>query len=331
MVKQMTSKHDEIIQIVDRHNRKIGHQPRSIMLAEKLIPRASYILVFNDKEELFLQKRTDTKDIYPGHWDVAAGGVVLADESYEDSAARELAEELGVRDVPLHFLFDLYYDAGGNRVWGRVFACRYNGPFVLQQSEVADGMFTSVENALFLKNREPFSPNGLEILYKLQRHRQVPRSEIFFLHGLDSSGQGTKGRFFAEHFPHLHCPDFHGSLAERLDQLNALSQDLPRVVLIGSSFGGLMATCYAGSFPEKVARLILLAPALNYGNYRPPLEKLQLPTTLVIGNDDMVTPPAKVIPLAEQTFAHLTIHRADDDHMLHRTFVSMTWHELLMN
>ncbi|MDK9706670.1 MAG: alpha/beta fold hydrolase [Desulforhopalus sp.] len=326
-----TSKHDEIIQIVDKHNRKIGHQPRSVMLAEKLIPRASYVLVFNDREEIFLQKRTATKDIYPGHWDVAAGGVVLADESYEESAQRELEEELGVHGVPLHFLFDHYYDAGGNRVWGRVFACLYNGPFILQESEVAAGRFISVKNALLLKDREPFSPNGLEILYKLQRYRQKPQSEIFFLHGLDSSGQGTKGRFFAEHFPHVHCPDFHGTLAERLDQLTALCRDLPRVVFIGSSFGGLMATCYAAGFPEKVTRLILLAPALNYGEYRPPQEKLQVPATLIIGNDDTVTPPAKVIPLAEQSFAQLTIHRVDDDHMLHGTFMAMAWHELLMD
>ncbi len=326
----MPSKHDEIVQIVDRHNRKIGHQPRSRMLAEKLIPRASYILVFNDKEEFFLQKRTATKDIYPGYWDVAAGGVVLADESYEDTAARELEEELGVRDVPLQFCFDHYYDQGGNRVWGRVFTCRHNGPFVLQESEVAGGMFVSVAEALLLKDREHFSPNGLEILYKLQKHRQCPAGEIFFLHGLDSSGQGNKGRFFAEHFPHLHCPNFAGTLADRLHHLTELCQGLSNLILIGSSFGGLMATCYASDFPAHVARLILLAPALNYWEFCPPSEKLQVPTLLVIGRNDTVTPPTQVLPLARQTFVNLEVHEEEDDHMLHKTFVTMAWHELLI-
>jgi pimeloyl-ACP methyl ester carboxylesterase len=155
-------------------------------------------------------------------------------------------------------------------------------------------------------------------------------NSIFFLHGLDSSGQGTKGRFFAEHFPHIHCPDFQGSLTARLLQLGELCQDLEKLTFIGSSFGGLMATCYAMLSPEKVARLILLAPALNFGEYRPPLEKLQIPTLLIIGNGDTVTPPARVIPLAQQTFADLHIRREEDDHMLHKTFTALPWHELLM-
>jgi 8-oxo-dGTP pyrophosphatase MutT (NUDIX family) len=327
----MSSKHDEIVQIVDRHNRKTGHQPRARMLADKLIPRASYILVFNDKDELFLQKRTENKDIYPGYWDVAAGGVVLADESYEDSAARELAEELGVHDVPLQFLFDHYYEDGGNRVWGRVFTCRHNGPFVLQESEVASGMFISVVEALRLKDKEHFSPNGLEILYKVRKHRQSSTSRMFFLHGLDSSGQGNKGRFFAEHFPHIHCPNFEGTLADRLHQLTDLCQGLSNLILVGSSFGGLMATCYAVDFPVKIARLILLAPALNFGEFHPPLEKLQIPTTLIIGKEDTVTPPAQVLPLAQQTFANLEIRIEEDDHMLQKSFSTMPWHELLMD
>lgn len=329
-MKTMTTTHDEIVQIVDRHNRKTDHQPRARMRAEGLIHRASYVLVFNDRNEFFLQKRTETKDIYPGFWDVAAGGVVLAEESYEDSAVRELAEELGVRDVPLHFLFDHYYQAGNNRVWGRVFSCRHNGPFVLQASEVAGGKFISVAEALHLKDREPFTPDGVEILCRLQKHRHTRADETFFLHGLDSSGQGTKGRFFAEHFPHIHCPDFQGNLADRLLRLEEMCQGLANLTFIGSSFGGLMATCYAIHHPQKVARLILLAPALNFGEYRPPLEKLQVPTLLIIGNNDTVTPPARVIPLAQQTFANLEIRREEDDHMLHKTFTALPWHELLM-
>lgn len=76
----------ELVQIVDRDNIPIGAAPRHIMRQHGLIHRASYILVFNCQGELFIQKRTLTKDIYPGYWDVAAGGVVLAGESDHDSA-----------------------------------------------------------------------------------------------------------------------------------------------------------------------------------------------------------------------------------------------------
>jgi 8-oxo-dGTP pyrophosphatase MutT (NUDIX family) len=158
---------EEQVQIVDRQNRISGSIARSIMRREGLTHRASYILVFNDKNEFFLQKRTMTKDIYPGYWDVAAGGVVLAGESYEESARRELAEELGIA-APLTFLFDHYYEDLHNRVWGRIFRCRHEGPFALQVEEVAFGRFISIDDALALSLNEPFTPDGVEILQRIQ-------------------------------------------------------------------------------------------------------------------------------------------------------------------
>lgn len=163
----MPTPHEEIVQIVDRRNQEAGAVPRSTMRREVLTHRASYILVFNSRDELFLQKRTATKDIYPGHWDVAAGGVVLAGESYEDSAVRELAEELGV-SAPLTHLFDHYYEDANNRVWGRVFRCRHDGPFTLQIEEVDHGRFITIADALTLSRSEPFTPDGVEILRRIR-------------------------------------------------------------------------------------------------------------------------------------------------------------------
>jgi len=163
----MTEPSREIIQIVDRDNREIAVVPRHIMREQKLIHRASYILVFNRAGELFVQERTMSKDIYPGFWDVAAGGVVLAGESYELSAARELAEELGIKGK-LQFLFDQYYEDADNRVWGRIFSCVHEGPFTLQPEEVADGRFMDIDEALDLSRREPFTPDGLVLLNRLE-------------------------------------------------------------------------------------------------------------------------------------------------------------------
>ena len=158
---------EEIIQIVDRNNLETETLPRRIMREKGLIHRASYILVFNEQQELFLQKRTATKDIYPSCWDVAAGGVVLAGESYEESAAREFAEELGVDGVSFTPLFDQYFEEGDNRVWGRIFSCVHNGPFQLQKEEVAFGCFMSVSDIFKLSEKEKFTPDGIAILRKV--------------------------------------------------------------------------------------------------------------------------------------------------------------------
>ena len=155
------------------------------------------------------------------------------------------------------------------------------------------------------------------------------KTTTYFLHGLDSSGKGTKGQFFAQKFPHVVCPDFKGTLPNRLHQLEAFCKNQQQLILIGSSFGGLMATHYATEHPEKITRLILLAPALNFEGYHPPAELLQIPTLIIVGKHDTVTPAAIVIPLAEATFADLTIRTEDDDHMLHDTFRRLDWQKLL--
>ncbi|RUM47930.1 MAG: NUDIX hydrolase [Desulfocapsa sp.] len=164
---------EEIVQIVDRKNNETDAVPRRIMREQGLIHRACYILVFNENDQLFLQKRTDTKDLYPSCWDIAAGGVVLVGESYELSATRELQEELGVRVNSFNHLFDQYFEKEENRVWGRIFSCVHNGPFVLQKEEVADGFFMDVAAIFSLSEKEPFTPDGIDILRKVAKINEI--------------------------------------------------------------------------------------------------------------------------------------------------------------
>ena len=157
--------------------------------------------------------------------------------------------------------------------------------------------------------------------------------KTIFLHGLDSSGSGTKGSFFQHRFPEIATPDFSGSLEQRLSQLDRLctttAMDGESLLLIGSSYGGLMATCYAISNPERVVKLILMAPALNFPGLAVPNQPIVAPTYLLIGSWDDVTPPDAVIPLAKKIFANLEINLVDEDHLLHQSFPKLDWHTLL--
>ena len=155
---------EEIVAIVDENNRVVGAAPRWKMRAEMLAHRATYILVFDTGGRLFLQKRTATKDIYPGYYDVAAGGVVLEGETYDESARRELAEELGIRGVEIKPHFDFFHSDDRSRVWGRVYSCRYAGAIVLQPEEIESGAFCDVAQVLEISTREPFTPDGLVVL-----------------------------------------------------------------------------------------------------------------------------------------------------------------------
>ena len=163
---------DEIVAIVDENNIVIGAEPRHVMRSGGLIHRATYILVFNSKGDIFVQKRTLSKDVYPGYTDVATGGVVLAEETYEASAERELAEELGIRDVALTRLFDFFYSAAGNRVWGRAYGCVYDGDIVLQAEEVESGGFRNVDEVIKNAGDEPSTPDSLYVLKRYVRERK---------------------------------------------------------------------------------------------------------------------------------------------------------------
>lgn len=157
---------DELVAIVDFENRVTGSATRRQMRSEGLLHRATYVFVFDAAGRLRVQHRTLTKDVYPGYWDLSAGGVVLAGESYEVSAERELAEEMGIRGVALETWFDFYFEDGPSKVWGRAFACIWDGPLELQAEEVQSVEPMDVGAILSGTTGRRFTPDSL---YALRR------------------------------------------------------------------------------------------------------------------------------------------------------------------
>ena len=56
---------EEIVAIVDENNTVVGSAPRKEMRAKALPHRATYVLVFNSRGQLYVQKRTLTKMSFP--------------------------------------------------------------------------------------------------------------------------------------------------------------------------------------------------------------------------------------------------------------------------
>ncbi len=163
---------EEVVPIIDREDKIVDQVPRSVMRSQGLRHRVTYIFVFDSTGKIFVQKRTDTKDLYPGYFDLAAGGVVCVGESYEESALREAEEELGIRDQPLQSHFKFYFEEAGNRCWGKVFSCIHDGPFELQKEEVASGEFVDIDRVLG-GEITPITPDTLAVL---RRYLEEQRS-----------------------------------------------------------------------------------------------------------------------------------------------------------
>jgi predicted esterase len=151
-----------------------------------------------------------------------------------------------------------------------------------------------------------------------------------FIHGLESSSRGTKGVFFRERYPDMIIEDYFGSFFQRMEKLEGLLAGEDPIILVGSSYGGLMAAVYACRHEEWVKKLILLAPALHSELYQPYLKKkLNMPIEIFHGRQDNVVPLSPVRVIAEQVFMNLKFNAVEDDHFLHDTFATLEWDNLL--
>lgn len=157
-----------------------------------------------------------------------------------------------------------------------------------------------------------------------------PTSRRLYIHGLMGTSQGEKATLLRRLFPDMTIPDFSGSLQERMAQLEAVVGVEGQWLIVGSSFGGLMAALFTCQHPERVERLVLLAPALVWPDFATALPSpVDVPTIIYHGNQDTLIPAAALRPLAEAVFTDLEFHLVEDDHGLYQTAHSLDWSKLL--
>lgn len=164
---------DEILDIVDEYDHVIGQAPRGEAYARSLRHRCAFILATDPQGRVFVHRRTTTKLVHPGLYDMFVGGVVGAGESYDEAALREAEEELGVsglpRPVPL-FKF-LYDDGAGRSWWSSVYEVTCGLPVRPQAEEIDWYGFLSREE---LERRIPewsWTPDGLAAYERWKTHR----------------------------------------------------------------------------------------------------------------------------------------------------------------
>ncbi len=132
----------ELLDVVDENDCVVTVKTRGEIHAKGLMHRAVHILLFNSKGELFLQKRSMSKDEQPGKWDSSAAGHVDSGEAYVDCARREIAEELGiVAEQPMEVLFKLPASVLTGNEHCMVYRYIFDGPMVLQAEEIDDGQW----------------------------------------------------------------------------------------------------------------------------------------------------------------------------------------------
>ena len=149
---------DELFDVVDAEDRVIGQAPRREVHARRLNHRATHVLVHDADGRVFLQRRSLTKDTFPGCWDSSCSGHLDAGEDYATAARRELGEELGWHDtrLPLRPLLKLSTSPATGYEFIQIYALGpVAGPFMLHPEEISEGRWLAPAEIMAWVGREP--------------------------------------------------------------------------------------------------------------------------------------------------------------------------------
>lgn len=138
---------------------------------------------------------------------------------------------------------------------------------------------------------------------------------IYFFHGLESGPDGTKSRRLEEDFD-VEAPDFEGmmDIDERLAKAEALTEGMRDLIIVGSSFGGLLAALLYARHPERIRNYVLMAPAL-YRDAATEVDRMPEGAVVIHGRDDDVVPMAQVRDFCSSFDVEFI--EVDDGHRLH--------------
>jgi len=149
----------EIFDIVNTDDQVIGQAERSEVHGNPdLIHRVIHILVFNSDGQIYLQKRSLTKDVQPGKWDTSVGGHLDSGESYSDAAIREMKEELGIEGVTLEFLYSYLHTSDFETEYVSTYSCIWDGDIVTELTEIDEGRFWEMEEIDKQISQDLFTP-----------------------------------------------------------------------------------------------------------------------------------------------------------------------------
>ena len=118
-----------------------------------------HLHIFNDAGELYLQKRSMTKDIQPGKWDTAVGGQIDYGETVEEALRREVREELGITAFTPQFITRYVFESAIEKELVNTFRSIYIGEIKPDTEELDGGRFWSLKEIKSNLGQNVFTPN----------------------------------------------------------------------------------------------------------------------------------------------------------------------------
>ncbi len=170
-------KKEEWLPIVNETGGVTGKAPRSVCHSgSKLLHPVVHLHILNKRNEVFLQKRSMKKDLLPGKWDTAVGGHIGINEKLETALKRETFEELGITNLEAQFLGSYVWESSRERELVFSFLCRHYDHIHIDNDEVDEGRFWSIDEINEAIHKDLLTPNFIHeyklLLSKLLGHKK---------------------------------------------------------------------------------------------------------------------------------------------------------------
>jgi len=88
----------EMLPVVDENGLIKGQASREDCHRLKLLHPVVHLHIIDHFENIYLQKRSAQKELYPKKWDFAVGGHIIYGELCEEALYRETREEIGLKE-----------------------------------------------------------------------------------------------------------------------------------------------------------------------------------------------------------------------------------------
>jgi len=139
---------------ISRALRSVCHDGKSMLLHPVV-----HMHLFNQRGELFLQKRAASKDLLPGFWDTSVGGHISPGESPEEALKRETFEELGLKKFTFRFISKYVWESPREKELVYSFTGESENYPEINRDEIDEGRFWPLEEIEKNLDKSIFTPN----------------------------------------------------------------------------------------------------------------------------------------------------------------------------
>lgn len=163
----------ELVERVDEQDRTVGTVDRGEAIAHHWLHRVATTVCRDGEGRVLVHRRAADMSRFPGQYNFLVGGAAEVGESYEEAAARELTEELGVV-VPVRFAFKYLCRGEISPYWMGVHEAVVRTDITPDPAEIAWHAWVTEDELREMARRPTFVADSVETLDRyLSRGRAV--------------------------------------------------------------------------------------------------------------------------------------------------------------